>query len=59
MIDSVYVSDSNRQGKKFKISTCTNMDQLDSKSQNNDLVFNITDTNSLLIDRIYINKVRK
>jgi plastocyanin len=48
MIGSVYISDSNKQGKNFKLSTGTRMG-LDS-SQNNDWVFNTTDTDRILFN---------
>ena len=47
MIGSVYVSDSNKQGKNFKLSTGTNMGQ---DTSQNDWLFNITE-----IDRILFN----
>ena len=50
MIGSVYVSDSTKQGKNFKLSTGTRMGELDTSSQNNDWFFNITDTNRILFN---------
>jgi plastocyanin len=48
MIGSVYVSDSTKQGKNFKLSTGTRMGELDTASQNNDWVFNTTDIDRIL-----------
>jgi plastocyanin len=50
MIGSVYVSDSTKQGKNFKLSTGTRMGELDTSSQNNDWFFNTTDTNRILFN---------
>ena len=50
MIGSVYVSDSTKQGKNFKLSTGTRMGELDTTSQNNDWFFNITDTDRILFN---------
>src|SRR5215217_1656512 len=50
MVGSVYVSDSNKQGKNFKISTGTSMGELDNTSQNNDWIFNTTDTDRILFN---------
>jgi len=50
MIGSVYVSDSTKQGKNFKLSTGARMGELDTASQNNDWVFNTTDTDRILFN---------
>ena len=50
MIGSVYVSDSTKQGKNFKLSTGTRMGELDNASQNNDWIFNTTDTDRILFN---------
>jgi len=50
MIGSVYVSDSTKQGKNFKLSTGTRMGELDNTSQNNDWFFNTTDTDRILFN---------
>ncbi len=50
MIGSVYVSDSTKQGKNFKLSTGTRMGDLDTASLNNDWVFNTTDTDRILFN---------
>ena len=50
MIGSVYVSDSNKQGKNFKINTGTSMGELDNLSQNNVWLFNKTDTDRILFN---------
>jgi hypothetical protein len=50
MIGSVYVSDSTKQGKNFKLSTGSRMGELDTASQNNDWLFNTTDTDRILFN---------
>ncbi|HET8792939.1 MAG TPA: hypothetical protein VFM31_04025 [Nitrososphaeraceae archaeon] len=50
MVGSVYVSDSNKQGKNFKINTGTSMGELDNISQNNVWLFNTTDTDRILFN---------
>ena len=50
MIGSVYVSDSTKQGKNFKLSTGTRIGELDAASQNNDWIFNTTDTDRILFN---------
>ncbi|HET8794480.1 MAG TPA: hypothetical protein VFM31_11835 [Nitrososphaeraceae archaeon] len=50
MVGSVYVSDSNKQGKNFKVNTGTSMGELDNISLNNDWMFNTTDTDRILFD---------
>jgi len=50
MIGSVYVSDSTKQGKNFKLSTGTRMGELDNTSQNNNWFFNTTDTDRILFN---------
>ena len=50
MIGSIYVSDSTKQGKNFKLSTGTRIGELDNASQNNDWIFNTTDTDRILFN---------